>query len=101
MNQSKSDSKEPILINLLPINENAEIDDTSFIDLCVIYFCSVLSVIFPLIGFLYIGCTHKNTNWRTNLKILKAYLILIICTVSGVIWQTIVFILIKTNTIHI
>ena len=96
-----SDSSEPILINLHNSDDPSDDETSNQIDICVIYFCSVLSLIFPLVGFIYITCTRNNTDWKTNVKILRAFLILIACTVIGIIWQSIIIILITIDTIHI
>ena len=81
-------------------NNNNHDNQGHDIDTCVIYLCSIISLFLPFVGLLYLGCFRlSNFHYVPSKK--KAMMLLFILTTFGIIWQTIVYILIRNDVIKL
>lgn len=84
-------------MNINPLIQEEPRDNT--IDILVINICAVVSFFIPFVGFIYFLCFRISDFQRQTPKKKKAISLLLIASIIGLIWQTIIFILIKTKVI--
>lgn len=87
-------------MNIQPLiqqnNNNPEQND---VDLYIIRLCSIISFFIPFVGFIYLTCFKISNIHNHSDKKKKAILILLLTSILGFIWQSAIFILLKTHII--